>query len=297
MNKTAEYIQFEEGFFKEAAAHDCDIAFLRGYVKQADEIVEIWKQAFDELAEKSGDPQYKIKMANELVYLSMVSPNLTKQAEGGFESFLGGLGKSVPMLGDAQNWISKGGLGQTIGDLFKKNPNMLSSLIAGGGGGGLIGLLIGALTGHPMLGLTLGGLGGAGLSAYFGNKGIQDSVSGLFGEKKPTPVPQKEGPGQTTNGQPNYGEGAIPESLARPDHTGPTIPMTSQMIDHSQYQAINNNNFVDEISHTQGGLPNPAMDKFKASIPINAGITNSPPSSYTNATNITPIPTNTFRNK
>ena len=44
MIKTAEYIQFEEGFLKEAAANGCDTDFLRGYIDQADEIVDSYSQ-------------------------------------------------------------------------------------------------------------------------------------------------------------------------------------------------------------------------------------------------------------
>src|SRR5579859_2811084 len=80
MIKSAEYITFEEGFLKEATNHGCDTEFLRGYIKQADEIVDIWKEAFDELAEKSGDPLYRYKMAQELMYLSMIKPDLEKIA-------------------------------------------------------------------------------------------------------------------------------------------------------------------------------------------------------------------------
>ena len=70
ITKSAEYIQFEEGFIKQAEAEGCDGNFLRGYIKQADEIVDVWKRTFDALAEESGDPLYRYKIANELIYLS-----------------------------------------------------------------------------------------------------------------------------------------------------------------------------------------------------------------------------------
>src|ERR1035437_6841276 len=80
MIKNAQYNEFEVGFLKEAAAAGCDTAFLRGYIDQADEIVNIWKEAFDELAEKSGDPLYRYKLANEILYFNSIIPELEKKA-------------------------------------------------------------------------------------------------------------------------------------------------------------------------------------------------------------------------
>ena len=182
MTKSAEYIQFEEGFLKEAEANGCDIDFLRGYIKEADDITDMWKAAFDEMAEKSGDPLYKVKLAMELASFSNDFPELLKQA--GFEdmanSAMSGWGDFSKNLGQglhldqAQGWLQKQNLGPMINNALRNNPNLLSSLVAGGGGGGLLGLLMGALTGHPMMGMMGGALGGAGLGAYAGNSYLRN---------------------------------------------------------------------------------------------------------------------------
>jgi hypothetical protein len=210
MNKSAEYIQFEAGFLKSAEEAGCDVTFLRGYIKEADEIVELWKNAFDELAEKSGDPLYRYKLANEILYANMLKKDLEKRADFGstmssipehFKSFLGGMNNSG--LGGAQNKLQDfftnhagngqgmgGGIMKWLADSLHNNPNLLSSLVAGGGGGGLLGLLLGAVMGHPLAGLMLGGLGGAGMSAFAGNQSIQNSAKSLVtGQPKEVPQP------------------------------------------------------------------------------------------------------------
>lgn len=193
MTKTAEYIKFEEGFLKEAELHGCDVPFLRGYIKEADEIVEIWKEAFDELAEKSGDPLYRFKLAQEICYLNQIKPILQKQAgiqemlqhaPAQYQQFLGGMNQGG--MSDIQNKLQQfihgheggmgGGIMKWLSDALQQNPNMLSSLTTGAGGGGLLGLLLGAAMGHPGMGLMLGGLGGAGLGAYEGNQGVQTAA-------------------------------------------------------------------------------------------------------------------------
>lgn len=162
MIKTAQYREFEEGFIKEAVATGCDELFLRGYIAEADDMVETWKTAFDKLAEDSHDPQYRTKLANELLYFNMKFPELVKQADvqDALKNMFGNMTNKMGIGGE-------GGINSQLGGFFAKpeNKDLISSLIAGGGGGGLIGLLLGVLTGHPMVGMMLGGLGGAGLSA------------------------------------------------------------------------------------------------------------------------------------
>lgn len=203
MIKTAAYNQFVEGFIKEAGDNGCDTDFLRGYIDQADEIVNIWKEAFDELAEKSGDPLYKVKLANELVYFTMRLPELEKKAldlssiSGGFQKMIGGMNTAgmSGMQNQLQNYATQhsqgngmmSGMLKHLADALHNNPNMLSSLVSGGGAGGLIGLLLGVLTGHPMIGMAMGGLGGAGAGAYLGNSNFQNSInSSMSGKPAPT---------------------------------------------------------------------------------------------------------------
>ena len=197
-------MEFEKGFLKEAQEAGCDITFLKGYIKEADEIVEIWKQAFDELAEASGDPLYRYKLANEIIYAgellkkaeNEIHPNATAyppdNTPGPSEPFMNLLGRTTGMDGwqqGLQGWASKnqgdgkGILGFLV-QAMQKNPHLLTSLLSGGAGGGLLGLLFGGAMGSPGLGLMGGALAGATGSAYLNNQGIQDSVSN-WGNPKP----------------------------------------------------------------------------------------------------------------
>jgi hypothetical protein len=188
------YNEFVSGFLKLAEEEKCDVDFLKGYIKQADEIVDIWTQAFDVLAKESGDPQYKVKLANEIIRFTQLLPQIHKQAdlqdtEKGYENFLGGLNNGG--LSQGQNWLEhQSWMPQFIQQALHNNPNLLSSLLSGSMGGGLGGLLIGALLGHPMSGLMLGGLGGAASGAFLGNQGIRDMFNSGDGVPKPT-TPQE----------------------------------------------------------------------------------------------------------
>jgi hypothetical protein len=255
MNKTAEYIMFEEGFLKEAAQTGCNEDFLRGYLDHADEIVNIWKEAFDELAEKSEDPLYKIKMANEIMYFSMTYPELLEKAAQGLpaqasqapsepglldrisqgtQSALGGFNKGTGMddiQSKLQGWLGDKGISGWISEKLKENPNMLSSLIAGGGGGGLVGLLLGSLIKHPMLGMMLGGLGGAGVGAFLGNHNAQQQAMQAFSPSKPaTPAPVKPpGPIQDPAMAPTKPAGPIQD--APPAPTKPIQPPVQKPVE------------------------------------------------------------------
>ena len=149
IKKSEEYIQFEEGYLKEAADNGCNVDFLRGLIKEADEMVEAWREAFDKLAAESGDPQYKFKMAQELVYFA------TKEAEGNEALAPTGLDFADKFRGMMQPLNGNS-------DFLQKNPNLLTNA-AGAGVGGLLGLLVGALFNHPMIGMMLGALGVGGI--------------------------------------------------------------------------------------------------------------------------------------
>ena len=216
MTKTAEYTKFVDGFIKEAELVGCDGDFLRGYIDQADEIVNIWKEAFDELAEKSGDPLYKIKVANELVYFTMRLPELEKKA---FD-----LGSMQNQLEGYANNHSQGngmmsGVLKQLADSLHNNPNMLRSLVSGGGAGGLIGLLLGVLTGHPMIGMMMGGLGGAGMGAYFGNQSMKEHINSSISGKPMLPTQNQNT--QLSNGlgprNESAANGPMAGSLPKPD--------------------------------------------------------------------------------
>lgn len=144
--------QFNEGFFKEAAELQMDTNFLKGLVAENDEAVQKWAAAFDEIEQKTGDRLFRYKLAGELAELMKDRPQteLMKQANGMMEQ----------IMQFAQN-----------------NPEM-----AGGGIGGLLGLLLGIGTNHPLMGLLLGGLGGAGLG-HFGKS------QKWWGGGQPTPDP------------------------------------------------------------------------------------------------------------
>lgn len=242
MTKTAEYIQFEEGFLKVAAQHGCDIPFLKGYLMEADDIVEKWAAAWDELDQQSSDPLYKTKVAMEIIRLSQMRPQLYKKAAeeglmGGVNSYMsgmtgGGMGKAQDWL-QGQSWMPEG-----ISGYLKQNPNALSGLASGGVGGGLLGLLLGALMKHPMLGMMLGGLGGAGLGAMATNQNFMSHMDKPEGGAPPTgatppsappteapPAPAPEMP-PTNLGQPT-GETNAPIKMPTPGpstNPAPVVP-------------------------------------------------------------------------
>ena len=246
MIKSAEYVEFENGFLKEAEAAGCDMPFLKGYLKQADEIVELWKNAFDELAEKSGDPLYRYKMANELIYANMLRSELLKKADAAavaqptqpitdqYQSFLGknvnpsGFGQIQSQL---ENFLSRHNSGPGMWAGFMRwltaqlhnNPNLLSSLAVGGGGGGLLGGLLGALTGNTMTGMMLGGLGGAGVSAAMGNHNYSQAIDSSM-NPKPEPKPVQE-PVNNMVGSVHTETNPAPQPVPQP-HATPVTPAT-----------------------------------------------------------------------
>lgn len=154
-----------EGFVKGASEHGVPVDVVRGYLdyyqKIAIEAADWIKQA----EEKSGDPEYKLKLAAEI----LSTATLTKKAfdwQGGLDKVLSG-----------------------IGGAFGGNSD-LGGTIAGGGGGALIGLLLANALGlDPMAGMLLSGLLGAG-GGFLGNA----YGSGSFGGPKGSPSTGAEPP-------------------------------------------------------------------------------------------------------
>jgi hypothetical protein len=151
MIKGAAYEQFEAGFLKEAEAQGCDVDFLKGMLKEAEEVQNYWTTTLAEFEKQSGDPLFRMKLAGDLV--SLINYR-TANNLGGWEK----LGFDInSFLHQAQQGIGKGlGVGDTA-----------AGAIGGGGMGSILGLILGQLLGNPMLGLMLGGLGGAGIGALY----------------------------------------------------------------------------------------------------------------------------------
>lgn len=282
MIKSAEYTEFEEGFLKEAKAAGCDVDFLRGYIKQADEVVEIWKNAFDELAEKSKDPLYHYKISQEIMYLSMLAPELEKKADLAastkqYQNFLGGMNeggmeapqKAMQHFAGEHTTGMGGGIMKWLQEALQKNPNMLSSLATGAGGGGLLGLLLGAVMGRPGLGLMLGGLGGAGLSAFAGNQNMVDGAKGYWNKLT---APKPAGPAgdqlQQVSGTPNPQMG---QALNSNQSTGDAGIDDFKNVMHAGQDLTRNNNVGSTNSFTPPTMP----IKPSAKLPIK-GVENIP---------------------
>lgn len=127
---------FDAGFFKEAEQLGMDVNFLKGLVAENNEAVQKWSAAFDEIEQQTGDKHFRFKVAGELAELLKDRP-------------------TTPMQKQANEML------QQILQWAQENPEL-----TGGGIGGLLGLLMGHSAGHPLMGLMMGGLGGAGLGHY-----------------------------------------------------------------------------------------------------------------------------------
>lgn len=127
---------FDAGFFKEAEALGMDVNFLKGLVAENNEAVQKWSAAFDEIEQQTGDKHFRFKVAGELAELLKDRP-------------------ATPMQKQANEML------QQILQWAQENPEL-----TGGGIGGLLGLLLGHSAGHPLMGLLMGGLGGAGLGHF-----------------------------------------------------------------------------------------------------------------------------------
>jgi len=137
MNTNTIITQFTAGFYKEAADLGMNVEFLKGLVAESDDAVQKWSAAFDEIEQQTGDKHFRFKVAGELAELLKDQPDTPMQKQAN------------DILQQILQWV-------------QQNPELL----AGGGIGGLLGLLLGQSSGNPLMGLLLGGLGGAGLGYY-----------------------------------------------------------------------------------------------------------------------------------
>jgi hypothetical protein len=99
-----------EGFIKGAEEQGCNGNFVRGYVGYYQGLVDEASDWIKQAEEKSGDPAYRLKLAEEILK--------TANLQAGFDKALSG-----------------------IGDLFGQGSE-LGGTILGGGGSALIGLLL-----------------------------------------------------------------------------------------------------------------------------------------------------------
>ena len=168
MNRTNDLV---EGFLKGAAANGGDPDFFRGYLSYYQGLADQASSWIKQAEEKSGDPEYRLKLAEELIQNAKIKIGNT-EAVGAPVGLQGGLGEVL----------------KSIGGLFGGDQS-LGGTIAGGGGGALIGLLLSNLLGtDPMTGLLMAsilGIGGAGLGNAFG-------AGKLTG-----PAAQSKGPGSS----------------------------------------------------------------------------------------------------
>lgn len=194
---TERYNTFEAGFLKEAADQGMDVAYLEGMIAQATEIQEKWAAAFDELEEITGDNTVKIKIGNDIAQWTLM-----KHAEG--ESWYD---PANPQMQKLLSHFGGGSQGQ-------------QGAIGGGVGGGLLGLILGLMTKNPMLGLMLGGLGGAGFGGLLGSGKFKE----WFGNKGATPeaVSQVGLEGNNLNAEQEANGGPASDPAQAPRTTGDT---------------------------------------------------------------------------
>lgn len=231
------YTPFEEGFIKSAVDQGVDETLLRNHLKEAQDYQNVWMAYVKKAEEISGDPEFRVKLAGELIkaanppstpfsqlerrrqYLD-ASADLGEDLPNPFSDPFGPLGLSMPPktvdLPDLKARFTPDGypvrafpvssvknalklqqlpsqaftannklrqLGQWVGTSadgkpsalgkfdaeHKGNATGLGGMLAGGGGGAVLGLLLSKVLGvHPLLGLLLGGLGGGALGRHFG---------------------------------------------------------------------------------------------------------------------------------
>ena len=212
MIKSAAYISFEEGFLKEAEAQGCDVEFLKGLIAQAEEVQNSYAELYDQIEKESGDKLFKVKLACDL------SDYIIKHAED--QPWNDWLMSKLTSLGGQGNEGMTGGLG-------------------GAGIGGLAGLLLGQLTGNPLIGLLLGGLGGGGLGYLFGS----GRMNGLFGGAKgpagatDTPIPPHS-PEDAAKMQAEQ-TAMTPEQMDAENAKGANPPMTPEEMDAENAKGAN----------------------------------------------------------
>ena len=217
MIKSAAYIEFETGFLKQAEAEGMDIPFLKGLIAHAEEMQDKWAEYFDYL--ETQQPGFKVKLASELWDIALANGKVKLALEGGGDQDVKyqltpeyQANQSSETPGYQQGWFN--------------NPTVLKFLKSIGGGnggwggagvGGLGGLLLGMLTGNPMMGVMMGGLGG--LAGYGYGSGW---LNKQFGQENPSP----ETPG-SSNADQSLGPDKSLATPATPPAAPPAAPTQS----------------------------------------------------------------------
>lgn len=205
--------QFDAGFVKAAEEQGLDGAFLAGYIDHHVAETEKWASIIDQIEEATGDKAYRFKLAEELYQLSNK------------EQFNSPLVQYI-LSDDLQKEANFGEMGNQMLDWAGKGNN---STMAGGGIGGILGLILGKLLfNSPGMGALLGGLGGAGLGHFKG----QDIIGGLRGMLNKGPQEEIQNEPVAQPGQEPKPQG--PQTTGQPIQPGqpatpPTVMQTPQM--------------------------------------------------------------------
>lgn len=274
------YKQLEEGFVKQAVDMGVEEAFIRGYIKQAQDVSDTWQEVIKEAEIKSNDPLFREKLAMEV----LLAVPMLKQGEF-----------SVPQ--DAEGWKALGSkalggadsLIGSLGGMLGRGPG-LGGMVAGGGGGALIGLLLSRLFNiDPMMGLLIGALGGGGLGGLYGKGMLGHKMPGSASEVK---VPEakdllagpallnslspKEAPaGLKLDTQPSVGMGT---PISAPGVSPGSAPAAGRVVE-SNHAAIANNNLA---ANNQQPIQTPSVQSDP-----NAGV----PDATADASKLKPIRT------
>lgn len=173
---------FKAGLIKAANEAGGDGAYIEGFLKEASVLGESIDFFINEAEKQSNDPEFRTKLAAELLPLlygkekaALYAPLFVKEAEG--------------WLDDIGSYFNQGGewVGTQLGNMFAEKGNQesmdkyksMGSGILGGGVGALGGLLLGkGLNISPIAGALVGGLLG-GAAGHFGNEGYLKKTTGL----------------------------------------------------------------------------------------------------------------------
>ena len=173
---------FKAGLIKAASDAGGDGAYIEGFLKEASVLGESIDFFINEAEKQSNDPEFRTKLAAELLPLlygkekaALYAPLFVKEAEG--------------WLDDIGSYFNQGGewVGTQLGNMFAEKGNQesmdkyknMGSGILGGGVGALGGLLLGkGLNISPIAGALVGGLLG-GAAGHFGNQGYLKKTTGL----------------------------------------------------------------------------------------------------------------------
>lgn len=173
---------FKAGLIKAASDAGGDGAYIEGFLKEASVLGESIDFFINEAEKQSNDPEFRTKLAFELLPLlygkekaALYAPLFVKEAEG--------------WLDDIGSYFNQGGewVGTQLGNMFAEKGNQesmdkyknMGSGILGGGVGALGGLLLGkGLNISPIAGALVGGLLG-GAAGHFGNQGYLKKTTRL----------------------------------------------------------------------------------------------------------------------